>query len=230
MGYLGEAASEAIRLIATGDPGVFEACWASIRFSLASTLLASMIGIPAGAALALTGSRLKKPSVAVLQTLLAMPTVIVGLFVYALVFNKGPLGPFGLLFTPWAIILGQTILIVPIIAALTYNAVDGMNIIVLQTAQTLGAGPWRTGLTVVREARSAVLAACILAFGRVIGEVGISMMLGGNIAGYTRTITTVIALETAKGQFALGLALGILLLIAAFAVNLTVRTISGESR
>ena len=152
----------------------------------------------------------------------------VGLFVYTLVFSQGPLGGFRLLFTPAAIILGQTLLIVPLVAALSCGAVSVVDPAVRETAMTLGAGGMRTVLTVAFEARTALLVACVTAFGRVIGEVGISLLLGGNIQGYTRTITTAIALQTSKGEFSFGLALGIVLLVAAFTVNIFVRVIGGR--
>ena len=223
MDYLLSATTEAIRRIVTADPVVLQTVWASLRFSTASTLLAALLGIPIGVLLATYDFPLRQLVVTTLNTLLAVPTVVVGLFVYALIFREGPLGGMGLLFTPWAIIIGQTMLILPITAALTRTAVEAVDPVYKATAMTLGAGPGRTMWVVLREARLGVLAACGTAYGRVLGEVGVSMMLGGNIAGFTRTITTVIALETQKGEFALALALGMILLSLAFAVNLSVR-------
>jgi tungstate transport system permease protein len=133
------------------------------------------------------------------------------------------------LFSPAAIILGQTVLITPLVAALACSAVVVINPVVRETAMTLGAGRFRTMLTVAAELRSAVLVACVTAFGRVVGEVGISLLLGGNISGYTRTITTAVALQTSKGEFALGLALGAILLCVAFAVNMTVRMLGSRT-
>ncbi len=228
MQYLADAVVEALRMIASADPHVVAATWASLRFSVASTILASLIGIPIGAFLALGEFRLRRLVVAVLDTLLALPTVVVGLFVYALLCRQGPAGELGLLFTPYAIVIGQTVLIVPVVAALSRSAVAAVPRVYASTARTLGAGRASLWWVVLREARPGVLAACVTAFGRVIGEVGVSMMLGGNIAGYTRTITTVIALETRKGEFALALALGIILLVLAFAVNLAVRLLGGR--
>jgi tungstate transport system permease protein len=219
------ALKEAIRLIFRADPEVTTIVFASLRFSLSSTVLASLIGIPAGIALASSQFRFKKLAEDILNTTLAIPTVVVGLFVYTLLFSQGPLGRLQLLFSPAAIIIGQTVLIVPLIASLACSAVSMVNPIVRETALTLGAGSFRTAMTIAAEAHAALLVACITGFGRVIGEVGISLILGGNILGYTRTITTAISLQTSRGEFALGLALGIVLICAAFIVNITARLI-----
>ena len=177
------------------------------------------IGIPLGFLLGYYEFRGKKQIRAVVDTLLALPTVVVGLFVYALISRKGPLGSFGLLFTLPGIGLAQTILILPIVIALTATAVSNLDIRFRRTVLTLGAGRRRTALTALYESRYGVIAAAVAAYGRAIGEVGISMMIGGNIKWHTRTITTAIALETGKGQFAMGIALGIVLLLLAFVIN-----------
>jgi len=226
---LGLALREAIRLIVTADTEVTTIVFASLRFSISSTILASLIGIPAGIALASSQFRLKKLTEDILNTSLAIPTVVIGLFVYTLLFNQGPLGRFQLLFSPAAIIIGQTVLIIPLIASLSCSAVSMLNPVVRETALTLGAGRFRTTWTIAGEAHAALLVACITGFGRVIGEVGISLILGGNILGYTRTITTAISLQTSRGEFALGLALGIVLVCAAFAVNIAARVIGRRS-
>ncbi|MDI9611592.1 MAG: ABC transporter permease [Acidobacteriota bacterium] len=223
MNDLSQASREALRLLLTADPEVTVIVGASLRFSLTSTLIASVIGVPLGVALATARFRFKRFVEDLLNTLLAVPTVVVGLFVYTLVFSQGPLGQLRLLFTPAAIILGQAVLILPLVASLSASAISVVNPVVRETAFTLGAGRMRTLVTVAEEARPALLVACITAFGRVIGEVGISIILGGNILGYTRTITTAISLETSRGEFALGLALGMILLVVAFAVNIGAR-------
>jgi len=226
---LGQAFSEAIRLIFSADKEVMTIVLASLQFAIGSTLLASIIAVPLGIALAASSFRFKRIIEDILNTLLAIPTVVVGLFVYMLIYSQGPLGSFRLLFTPAAIILGQTVLIIPLITSLACSAVSIVNPVVRETAFTLGAGRFRTVWTVAAEAEAALLVACITGFGRVVGEVGISLILGGNILGYTRTITTAISLQTSKGEFALGLALGIILLCAAFAVNLAVRILRRRS-
>ena len=229
MNDLRQAFSEAVRLIYSADPEVTKIVLASLRFSLSSTLLASLIGVPIGIGLAAANFPFKKILEDFLNTLLAIPTVVVGLFVYMMIYSQGPLGPFRLLFTPAGIILGQTVLIIPLIASLSCSAVSIVNPVVRETAITLGAGRIKTAWTVALEAEAALLVACITGFGRVVGEVGISLILGGNILGYTRTITTAISLQTSKGEFALGLALGIILLCAAFGINIAVRAIRRRS-
>ena len=223
MEVLGQALADALWLILAADADLMQTVWASLRFSLASTFVASLIGVPLGVLLATAKFPGRSLVITVLDTMLALPTVVVGLFVYAMVFRQGPLGSLGLLFTPWAIIVGQTILIMPIVTALSRSAVAAVDPVYRDTALSLGANRWRAMAAVLREARGGVLAACSTAFGRAVAEVGVSMMLGGNIKGFTRTITTVIALETKKGEFALALALGMILLIVAFGVNFVVR-------
>jgi len=227
---LGQASSEAIRMILSADKDVTTIVSASLRFSLSSTLIASLTGIPAGIALATSTLRIKRLLEDILNTLLAVPTVVVGLFVYTLIFSQGPLGSFRLLFSPSGIILGQTVLIFPLISALVCSAVSVIDPIVRETALTLGASASRAALTAASEARAAIMVACLTAFGRVIGEIGISLILGGNILGYTRTITTAISLQTSKGEFALGLALGMILLVVAFGVNVAARMLGGKRR
>jgi tungstate transport system permease protein len=229
LNELGQAAKEALRLILSADADIATIVAASLRFSVSSTIIASVIGIPAGIALANARFRFKRLVEDLLNTLLAVPTVVVGLFVYTLIFSQGPLGKFQLLFTPMAIIIGQTVLILPLITSLACGAVSIVNPVVRETAVTLGAGRFRTVLTIAAEARSALLVAGITGFGRVIGEVGIALILGGNILGYTRTITTAISLETSKGEFAQGLALGMILLCVAFALNLAIRLLRSRS-
>ena len=223
MSDLRQAFAEAFRLIVSADPAFIRIVSASLRFSISSTILAAVIGIPLGIALANARFRFKRLVEDALNTMLAVPTVVVGLFVYTLIYSQGPFGQFRLLFTPAAIVLGQTLLILPLIASLACSAVSSVNPIVRQTALTLGADRFRAGWTVASEAKAALLVVCLTGFGRVIGEIGISLILGGNILGYTRTITTAISLQTSRGEFALGLALGMVLLCAAFGINVAAR-------
>jgi tungstate transport system permease protein len=220
---LQQAFAEAFRLIFSADADVIAIVSASLRFSLISTVIASIIALPAGITLAASRVHFKRIIEDILNTMLAIPTVVVGLFVYALIYSQGPLGSLHMLFSPAAIVFGQTVLIIPLIASLACSSVSVVNPVVRETALTLGAGRFRTTLAVASEAQGALMVVCITAFGRVIGEVGISLLLGGNILGYTRTITTAVSLQTSKGEFALGLALGIILLFAAFAVNIAAR-------
>ncbi len=216
---LGAGVGAAFRLLATGDREVFSIAYASLRFSLLSTLVSAAIGVPLGYLIGLGSFRGRRIVTAVLNSLMAVPTVVIGLVVYSLISRAGPLGRWGLLFTPSAIVLGQAVLSLPIVTSLVAGGLRSTDRRLPETLQTLGAGPVRILFTILTESRSAVLAAVIAGFGRVIGEVGVSMMLGGNIRWYTRTLTTAIALETSKGQFELGLALGMILLAAALGIN-----------
>jgi tungstate transport system permease protein len=220
MGFLVESAGAAVRLIAAGDPEVLKAVRTTLSAAITSTAIASALGVPAGALIGVSRFPLRRAVLTALNTLQAMPTVVIGLLLYALLSRQGPLGGLGVLFTPWALVIGQTVLALPLVTSYAVSAIQGADPRVLPTALTLGAGPVRALALLVREARFAVMAAVIAGFGRVISEVGVAMMLGGNIRGYTRTLTTAIALETSKGEFAFGLALGIVLLTVALAVNL----------
>jgi tungstate transport system permease protein len=161
---------------------------------------------------------------------MAIPTVVIGLFVFSFISRQGPLGVLGLLFTPAAMVVGQFLLATPIVVALSYAAIQGIDPRVKMTALTLGARSHQVIITLLLEARFAIIAAVIAGFGRVIGEVGSAMMLGGNIRGYTRTISTAIALETSKGEFSLGLALGMILLTVALSVNIALRYLQHKSK
>jgi tungstate transport system permease protein len=210
---------KALQLLVTGDREVWFITGTSLRFALSSTLIACVPGIPIGVLIALKRFRFRRPLLAVLNTLMALPTVVVGLLVYSLISRSGPLGSLGLLFSPPAVVIGQAILALPIVLSMTASSLSRLDPLFPEVLTTLGAGRRQILWMSVREARGAVLAACLAAFGRVLGEVGAAMMLGGNIRWYTRTLTTAIALETGKGDFALGIALGIILMAVALGVN-----------
>lgn len=220
MDFFTESLRTALGLIAARDPDVVNAVTVSVAVSLWSTLLAALAGIPAGVALGVADFPGKRGIVTLLNTLMALPTVVVGLFVYSIISRQGPLGSFGLLFTPQAMVIGQTILAVPIMANFTLSTIKGADPRIIPTALTLGAGPLGSVYRLMVELRFGIMAAVIAGFGRVIAEVGVAMMLGGNIRGYTRTMTTAIAMETGKGEFALGLALGLILMTVALVVNM----------
>ncbi len=220
MDFIRESFQTSLSLILSLDLEVFAAVRTSVSVAAWSILFASLVGIPLGLAIAIGEFPLKRWVITMLNTLMAMPTVVVGLVVYGLISRQGPLGGFGLLFTPGAMVIGQTLLAIPIVANYTLSSVKGADSRILPTALTLGAGPLLSMLQLVREVRFGIMAAVIAGFGRVIAEVGVAMMLGGNIRGYTRTMTTAIALETSKGEFAFGLALGIILMAVALIVNL----------
>jgi tungstate transport system permease protein len=230
MGFLADSFGSALLLLWSLDPEVYFIIYVSLKVSLSSTFIASVLGVPAGFFIAFREFRSKRAVITVLNSLLAMPTVVVGLMVYAFISRKGVLGMLGLLYTQTAMVIGQVILILPIITSLTIAAVNQIDRRYRKTAMTLGASPLQTALIVFREARFGVIAALITAFGRVIAEIGIAMMLGGNAKGYTRTMTTAMALEYDKGEFVLGVALGIVLLLIAFAVNVLFNYAQGRSR
>jgi tungstate transport system permease protein len=218
--YLTSSLATALRLIASFDREVLATVWTSLSLSLVSIGLAALLSLPLEIWLALGRVPMRRLTITLLNTLMALPTVVVGLVIFGLLSRQGPLGSLGLLFTPWAMIIGQTVLAVPIVANYTLAALTGADPRILPTARTLGAGPFAGIWQLLLEVRFGIMAAIIAGFGRVIAEVGVAMMLGGNIRGYTRTMTTAIALETSKGEFAFALALGIVLMAVALAVNL----------
>ncbi|MBN2419454.1 MAG: ABC transporter permease [Deltaproteobacteria bacterium] len=220
----------ALDLIFRMDPELLDVIGVSLNVSISSTVIAGLTGIPAGMYIALKEFRLKRVVITCLNTLLAIPTVVIGLLVYSFISRKGILGSFDLLYTQKAIIIGQTILILPILITYTISAVSRIDDRYRKTALTLGADAFQTALVIMREARFSLVAAVIIAFGRVIAEVGISMMLGGNAKGFTRTMTTLMALEYDKGEFALSIALGLVLLLISLSVNIILNYFQGRSR
>ena len=220
MDFIIEGIQKALQLIFSLDREIINIVLLSLRVSLTAIILASFLGIPLGFLMAVKDYWGKRFSVTLVNTLLALPTVVIGLIVYSLISRRGPLGVFGLLYSPSAMIIGQFILATPIIIALTHSAVQGVDKRIRNTALTLGATETQSAWMVIKEARYAVLAAVITGFGRVIAEVGAAMMLGGNIKGSTRIMTTAIALETAKGEFGFAIALGIILLLIALVANI----------
>lgn len=220
MAYFSDAVSVAIQLILKFDPKVYEIVWTSLKISLIATAFSGLLGVFLGIWIGIK-EFIGKPFVRhALNTLMAMPTVMIGLIFYGLLSRKGPLGEFGLLYTEDAVILGEACLILPIIMNMTLLAVDSADKRMLTTLKILGAKTHQQIVLILSELRYVISAGIITGFGRAIGEVGAAMMLGGNIQGTTRTMTTAIAMETGKGDFELGLALGILLLLIALTVNL----------
>lgn len=228
MKYFSQAIFEAFRLIATLDSEVLTVTWTSIRISTIAILFASLSGVPVGFLIGISKFKGRGIIITLLNTLMALPTVVIGLFGYSLISRQGPFGSLGLLFTPTAMIMGQFILATPIIMALTISAIQSVDPRVRRTAIVLGANAFQAAMTMFAEARFALMAAMITGFGRVIGEVGASMMLGGNIKGYTRNLPTAIALETSKGEFGFGLALGIILMTVALSVNFFLRFLQSK--
>ncbi len=211
--------SKALSLIFTADREVIFISMTSLSMALTSTVISTIPALLLGTVLSSKNFHGKSVIIIILNSLMAMPTVVIGLIIYSLISRSGPLGNLGLLFTPWAIIIGQSVLSFPIIASLVYSALARTSIELPETLDTLGASGPRKLYMIFRESKTAVLSAILSGFGRVIGEVGVSMMLGGNIRWFTRTITTTIALETSKGEFELAMALGIILITISFTVN-----------
>lgn len=221
MDYIVEGFIKAVRLIAAMDEETFDAVITTLRLTGISMLCIMLLGLPLGFTLGYFDFPGKKAIRAVFDTMLSLPTVIIGLLVYAFISRRGPLGNFELLFTVRGMAIGQVILGLPIIVAFTATAIEGLDRRLRLTLLTLGASGSRLALSSLWEGRFQVLVAAFTAYGRIVGEVGVSMMLGGNIKWHTRTITTAITLETGKGDFALGIALGVILLAISFALNIS---------
>ncbi len=230
MDLLIDSFFSAIILIASLNGEMLSIVAVSLKVSSVSTLFACVMGVPLGFLVAFESFPGKRMVITVLNTLLALPTVVIGLFVYSFIARNGILGSFDLLYTQKAIIIGQTILILPLVTTFTIAAISRIDERYRKTAMTLGAGRRQTVGVIFREARFGIIAAVIAAYGRVISEVGISMMLGGNARGFTRTITTAMALEYDKGQFSLAVALGIVLLLLSFGINLLFHFFQGRTR
>jgi len=209
----------ALQLVLSGDPGLFAIVRLSLLVSLSAVLLAALIGVPVGALLALTRFRGREAVVVILNALMGLPPVVVGLLVYLLLSRAGPLGRFGLLFTPPAMVIAQTILIVPIIAALTRQIVEDAWGEYREQLRSLDASWLQSTLTLLWDTRWSLLTVLLAGFGRAASEVGAVIIVGGNIDGVTRVMTTAIALETSKGDLALALGLGIVLLTLVMALN-----------
>ncbi len=217
--------TKAIKLIITLDSEVMEVVGRSLRISLTSSLLAALICIPLASIIHFNRFPGKRTLINIIQTLFSVPTVIIGLFVFALLSRAGPLGELELIFTPTAMIIGQMLLIIPVMLGLNISAVSGVDRAYRDTALALGASTLQSIMVVLREARYAVVAALIMGFGRAISEVGCALIVGGNIRGFTRVITTTISLETSKGELELSIALGIILLSVALVINMALNRI-----
>jgi len=216
---------KAFDLILHADPVLFGIIFLSLKVSGLALIIATILGLPAGAVLGLRRFAGRDLAISLTNTFMGLPPVVVGLFVYLLLSRKGPLGFLGLLYSPSAMIIAQTILAVPIVTALCHSAIVNIDPVIRQAARTLGATPRQETLTIIREARYGILSAVIAAFGRVMAEVGSILIVGGNIAGYTRVMTTTIALETDKGNFELALALGVILLSISFIINAALHSV-----
>jgi len=225
MQELWQALVQAVQLIVALDPEIMEISLRSLYVSAAAILIAALICIPVGGLIHFHDFRGKKVLINVIQTFYSIPTVVVGLFVFLFISRAGPLGGLELLFTPAAIIIGQVILILPILTGMTVSALSGVDKSIKDTALSMGASGSQAIRTIISEARFAVVGALILGFGRAISEIGAALMLGGNIRGYTRVLTTAISLETQRGDLVLSLALGIILISIAMVVSVIVNVL-----
>jgi tungstate transport system permease protein len=218
LGDVSQGVIQAVDLILTLNPELIEITFRSLYISLGATILAAIITIPLGSLIHFRTFPGKRALITVIQTLYSVPTVVVGLLIYLMISKSGPLGMLGLLFTPEGMILGQMVLILPIMMGFVITALSGVDTTIRDTLVSLGATEFQSIREILREARYAILGAVILGFGRAISEVGVAMMIGGNIRGHTRVLTTSIALETGMGDFALSIALGIVLLLIALVI------------
>ncbi|MDB5811278.1 MAG: cysT [Betaproteobacteria bacterium] len=223
-----EPTTDAFRLLFSGDADLWRIIFTSLGCSLVALVLISPAAIALGFFIAKVTFPGRRPLVVLIQALLSFPTVVVGLVIYMLLSRQGPLGFLKLLFTPEAIIIGYMMIALPVLVVFTLSAVQGADPRIYETARSLGAGRWHASLTTLFEVRFGVMAAVFNGFGRVVSEVGCSILVGGNIAGLTRTMPTAIALETSKGEFAQGIALGFVLIAAAIAINAALAWLQGR--
>ncbi len=228
MKFLLHSLWEALEMIFHLDQALVNALTTTLQVSLTSTLIASVIALPLGFSIARNQFRGKPAVLSLLRTALALPTVAVGLFVYAFIARNAPLGEMRLLFSTTAIVIGQVLLIVPLITALTHAALEQNGQLIFEEARLLGASVLQASWQTLLEMRLAILTAVISGFGRVVSEVGISLLLGGNIRGVTRTITTAITLETSQGNFSVAFAMGLVLLLLVLLINIGVQFLEGR--
>ena len=225
MNSMMEGFLKAFSLIYNLDQELLGIILLSLKVSGTALIISSIIGVPAGSVIGLKKFPGRGFIITLLNTFMGLPPVVVGLFVYLLLSRSGPLGFMGLLYTPSAMVAAQTILALPIVASLCHSAIITVDPIIGQAAITLGATPYQKAVAIIKEARYGILSSIIAGFGRAMAEVGAILIVGGNIAGYTRVMTTTIALETDKGNFELALALGVILLIISLIINIALHLI-----
>ena len=230
MQLIWDGSKGAARLVIELDPLVLDAAWRSLWLSVFAVGLASVLGIALGGALAPRKSIFASLTIGLFRAGLSVPTVLIGLVCYALFSRRGPLGGLDLLYTPWAIVVGELLLALPIVVTWTHGAVCGLDPRVAETALTLGAGPARRWRTYLSEARLGIALALLTAFARCVTELGIAMMVGGNVKFRTRTLTTATALETARGEFERGVAMSLILLVLAVGVTLLIAWVGRDER
>lgn len=225
-----DATQAAFGLLFSGDAVLWGIVWISLKTSILGLLIATPLAVLLGYLIATHEFVGRRIVIWIAQAALSLPTVLIGLLLYLLLSRQGPMGSLQWLFTQSSIVLGQVLIVLPVLIAFTLSAVQAADPRLAETAIVHGASRWRVMLTVLHEVRFGVMAAVINGFGRVISEVGCAMMVGGNIAGETRTITTAIALETSKGEFAQGIALGIVLIAFALLINAAMMLLQGDTR
>ena len=230
MDFIAEGFVQAFRMLLTMDEETAVIVVTTFKLTALSMAGVLLFGLPTGFLLGYFDFPGKRAVRTVTDTLLALPTVVIGLLVYAFISRRGPLGDWELLFTVRGMAIGQVILGTPIVAAYTAAAIEGLDSRLRQTLMTLGASGGKLALTSLWEARFMILVAALTAFGRIVGEVGSAMMLGGNIKWHTRTITTAITLETGKGEFALGIALGVILILISLLLNISLTFLRRRSQ
>lgn len=221
---------DAVKLLFTGNTELWSIIWVSFCVSITAILISAVPAILVGFLLAMVDFPGRWMVIALFNALMAIPTVVVGLTLYLMLSRSGPFGELHLLFSQPAMVIGQVLLCFPVLVCMSHAAFQGIDRRAWETARTLGAHCGRAALTIACEARFALLAAMLAGFSRIISEVGCSMMVGGNILGYTRNIPTAIALETSKGEFSQGVALGLVLLMLALVLNFTLASVRGKGQ
>jgi len=219
MSELWQGILRALELLVTFDPEVMAVTFRSLGISVTACIISALVCLPLGSLIHFTSFRGKHLLVSIIQTFYSLPTVLVGLLVFILFSRAGPFGDLGLMFTPTLMVIGQALLVIPLMLGLIISALASLDKTVADTAFSLGASRFQAGILALKEARYAVVTAVIMGFGRAISEVGLAMMVGGNIRGFTRILTTAISLETSKGDIELSLALGFILLIISLVIN-----------
>jgi tungstate transport system permease protein len=230
MDVLLDGFAQAWRLLVSGDDDIWAVTALTLQISVSATLLAVLMGVPLGAVVALRRFRGRQLVLAAANTGLGLPPVVVGLFVTVLLWRSGPLGALGLLYSPLAMVVAQAVIAAPVVVALAATALQQIDLDFRLQMEALGATPARAFTALLGEARLPLLAASMAGFGAVVSEVGAALMVGGNIEGETRVLTTAAVLATSRGQFALAIALGLVLLLLAFTVNLVLTVVQQRQR
>jgi len=228
MQYIWQGLNEALSIVIRGDSEVLDAAFRSVWISCLAVFLAALAGLPLGSWLARRSFFGRGFVVQMFRAAMAFPTVFVGIVCYAMLSRQGPLGGFEILYSPWAIVAGEFILAFPIVVSLSHGAIRSLDSRVSETAKMLGANGFQRWTTYLSEARTGITLAILSAFSRCVTELGIAMMVGGNLKGRTRTLSTATALETSQGEFAKGLAMGLILLFIALSITLVAGLLSQE--